>query len=259
MTGWNLPPGVSQMDEHINPHETWLDCVEIGHSTVYLGDCLDVLRSVDCVDAVITDPPYGIRFSEYESHIDDPEKYADLMRSLIGAAEPLVTDGWFVLFQGSKRIFEIQDWINRPYRLMACAKNFTQILPGKGPLWSTDYAAFWPVGRPRTTDGKGRDWHVAITSNMKNRPKGHPCPRPLDQMEYVVDCFSERGMTVIDPFMGSGTTGVACTKLGRKFIGIEIERKYFDIACERIQAAHNQTDMFNEVDDAIEQESFPIG
>lgn len=126
---------------------------------------------------------------------------------------------------------------------MACAKNFTQILPGIGPLWSTDFALFWPVGAPKQR-GKGRDYHVAITSDMSTRPKGHPCPRPIDQMRHVVDCFSDAGQTVADCFMGSGTTGVGCMNLGRKFIGIEIEPKYFDIACERIDNAQRQARMF---------------
>ena len=219
---------------------------QIGDCTLYRGDCLEIMPTLGEVDAVVTDPPYGIKFREYESHIDDPSTYPDLMRNVIANGEDLLLDGWFVLFQGAKRIHEISSWIERPYRLMAAAKNFTQILPGAGPLWSTDFAAFWPVGTPRTTDGKGRDYHVAQTSNMSSRPKGHPCPRPLDQMIHIVFCFSESDQAVLDPFTGSGTTGVACVKLGRKFIGIEIDQKYFDIACKRIDEATRQGRLFDE-------------
>ena len=222
---------------------------KIGDAVLHLGDARDVMSGFpEClrVDALIWDPPWGIGFSEYESHKDKPEEYPDFIRDLLEKAETHVGDGWCVVFQGAKRAWEWSALIQREWRLMACAKNFTQILPGKGPIWSTDFALFWPVGKPRVEGGKGRDYHVAITSDMRSRPKGHPCPRPLDQMTYIVNCFTEHGFTVLDPTMGSGTTGVACANLGRKFIGIEIEPKYFDIALQRIEAAYNQPRLFDE-------------
>lgn len=75
---------------------------------------------------------------------------------------------------------------------------------------------------------------------------GHPCPKPLGWMTWLVELASNPWEIVLDPFMGSGTTGVACVKLGRRFIGIEIEPKYFDIACKRIEAACAQPDLFIE-------------
>jgi len=71
----------------------------------------------------------------------------------------------------------------------------------------------------------------------------HPCAKPLPMMLWLVQRASLAGMTVLDPFMGSGTTGVACVKLGRAFIGIDIERQYFDLACQRIEEACAQGDM----------------
>jgi DNA modification methylase len=73
---------------------------------------------------------------------------------------------------------------------------------------------------------------------------GHPCAKPIKATEWLVEKVSIAGDTILDPFMGSGTTGVACANLGRKFIGIEIEPKYFDIACERISAAYAQRRLF---------------
>jgi len=223
------------------------DLITIGDATLYHGDCLDVMSSFpEClrVDAVIWDPPWGIGFTEYESHKDCSKEYPDFIRAATDQAEKFIEDGWICVFQGARRAWEWYGLIQRPWRIMACCKNFTQILPGIGPQWSTDFCLFWPIGAPKNERGKNRDWHLAITSNMRTRPKGHPCPRPLDQMEFVVDTFSDHGMTVLDPTMGSGTTGVACANLGRKFIGIEIERKYFDIACERIEAAYAQGRLF---------------
>lgn len=222
---------------------TYVRKEQIGDATLYLGDCLEILPTLPKVDAVITDPPYGIGFSEYLSHKDSKADYPALMARVVPLAESLVLDGWCVFFQGARRAHEWQTLIPRPWRIMACAKNFTQILPGIGPLWSTDFALFWPVGKPKQR-GRGRDYHLAITSDMSTRPKGHPCPRPVDQMRHVVDCFSDAGQVVADCFMGSGTTGVACAQLGRKFIGIEIEPKYFDIACRRIEQAYAQGRLF---------------
>ena len=227
----------------------------IGDATLYLGDCLEILPTLGNVDALIWDPPWGINFREYASHDDDPSVYQGWVLDALSKAESLVLDGWCAVFQAPRRAWEWSRLVPREYRIMACAKNFTQILPGKGPLWSTDFALFWSVGVPRVEHGRGRDYHVAITSNMSTRPKGHPCPRPLDQMVHVVECFSEPGMEVLDPTMGSGTTGVACAKLGRRFIGIEIDPGYFDIACRRIDEAYRQRDLFR---DAAPVEPKPI-
>jgi len=215
----------------------------IGDTTLYLGDCREVLPTLGKVDAVICDPPWGIGFSEYLSHNDRPEDYGVLIAETVGASERLLVDGWMVVFQGARRAHDWHKLIPRPWRVMACAKNFTQILPGIGPLWSCDFALFWPVGKPKQK-GVGRDFHISNTADFSTRPKGHPCPRPLDQMQHVVQCFSDADDSVLDSFMGSGTTGVACARLGRRFIGIEIEPKYFDIACRRIEAAYRQRDLF---------------
>ena len=77
-------------------------------------------------------------------------------------------------------------------------------------------------------------------------------------MEYVVECFTEHGMVILDPTFGSGTTGVAAVNLGRRFIGIEIEPKYFDIACRRISDALKQPDMFIEKPKPATQEALSL-
>ena len=72
----------------------------------------------------------------------------------------------------------------------------------------------------------------------------HPTQKPVDVMKWCIEHIPFPNREILDPFMGSGTTGVACVKLGRRFIGIEREPKYFDIACRRIEAAYNQPDLF---------------
>jgi DNA modification methylase len=83
-----------------------------------------------------------------------------------------------------------------------------------------------------------------IFEMMPPRERFHPNEKPVAMCEHFIELHSAQGQVILDPFMGSGTTGVACAKLGRKFIGIEIEPKYFDIACERIRKAYDQPDMF---------------
>lgn len=199
--------------------------------TIYHGDCRDILPSLGKVDLVLTDPPYGIGFSEYESHKDDPNGYREFLWPIVETCESKVTDGWLCVFQTAKKCREWHDLIPREWRLVACPKTFVQIYPVIGPTWATDYALVWPVGKP-PQKGKGRDWKVSDTANMRF-DRGHPCARPLEQITYLVECFSEIGQLILDPFMGSGTTLAAAKWQNRRAIGIEIEERYCEIAANR--------------------------
>ena len=97
-----------------------------------------------------------------------------------------------------------------------------------------------------------------ILSQMPSREREHPNEKPLELIAGLVGTHSNTGDTILDPFMGSGTTGVAAVKLGRRFIGIEIEPKYFDIACRRIEEATHQPDMFIERAPAPKQETMAV-
>ena len=85
-----------------------------------------------------------------------------------------------------------------------------------------------------------------IVKQMPPRDRAHPNEKPVFFVEKFIGWHSSEGQTILDPFMGSGTTGVACANLGRKFIGIEIEPKYFDIACSRIEQAYSQPRLFDD-------------
>ena len=117
------------------------------------------------------------------------------------------------------------------------APQFTGDRPGMG------WEAVAVCHRPGRKYWNGGDSH-AFWSVPKAGSFGHPTEKPVPLFSAWVRDFTNAGETILDPFMGSGTTGVACVKLGRKFIGIEIEPKYFDIACKRIEAAYAQPDMF---------------
>lgn len=227
--------------------EPWKRKEVIGDCTLYLGDCLEILPTLEKVDAVITDPPFGIGF-KYESHVDNSEGYEQFLKDRVEACRKISNGGAFhSWFQGMKRCAEYHKWFPAGFRIYAAAKNFVQIRPCAMQFAFDPVVCWWEEGE-QYKSGKGRDFYVANTagviSDKTNLEKGHPAPRPLDQMKELIGNFANPNGIVLDPFMGSGTTGVACANLGRKFIGIEIEPKYFDIACERITNAYRQERLF---------------
>ena len=228
-----------------------------------LGNCLEILPTLEAesVDAVVTDPPYGIGF-KYETHDDDENHYAELMGRSVLAAERIVkSDGALFWWQGMKRASDWYLWFPSGYRIIASCKDFVQMRPTR-IQYAFDPIIFWYKGgkQPkrksfgsRTENAKHKlwDWHIAKTSKHINdaKTKGiHPCQRPIDAVVNVVLAASEPGDTILDPFMGSGTTGVACVKTGRNFVGIEIDEGYYEIAQKRIEETQLQMKLPLEVE-----------
>jgi len=121
----------------------------------------------------------------------------------------------------------------------------TPKLNGQGPALAYEcFTTTWcGAGHARWNAGGKRGTYIHLT-NQRDRDGRHPTEKPQPLMREIITDFTGSGQIVLDPFMGSGTTGIACVKLGRKFIGIEIDERYFDIACERIRKAYAQPDMF---------------
>lgn len=222
-----------------------VDKVQIGDAILYHGDCLEILPTLPKVDAVITDPPYGIDggsggdasyFAKggYDAAWSDTPEYiakvcAPAVRTCVEMADAVaVTPGIRCMS------------VYPQARDMGCF--WTPAAATHGPWGFTTfqpilyYGKDWRAGRGALPSGR------AVTEAAEKI--GHPCPKPLGAWQWLVDKVARPNAIVLDPFMGSGTTGVACANLGRKFIGIEIERKYFDIACERIDNAYRQQRMF---------------
>lgn len=208
---------------------------------LHLGDCLEIMRGMadKSVDAVITDPPFGINFA-YATHDDDPELYEALMIAFVAEAQRLVGDGPVFVWQAMLNCDKWHRWFPPGFRLFAACKSFVQYRPT--PVqYSWDPVVFW--GKPKVDPSVyAKDYHEQRLAPFgANRERiNHPCPRPLEQVQYVVELVTTMGMTVLDPFAGSGTTGVACMKTGRNFIGIEIDPTYHDIAQRRIVDAAAQ-------------------
>jgi len=242
--------------------------VIIGDATLYQGDCLEWLERVpECfrVDCVVTDPPYGVNFGgkrtkdttrddTYLSYQDTPENFCDKIVPRLEAMLSRSERGAVMC-------------ANRNVSRMPFPSDIGGVFaPAGAGISAWGFTCFHPVlfyGRsPYMAKGMGSRPTAISISHPGGHITGeakieHPCPKPLSYMEWVVSVSSLPGEFVLDPFMGSGTTGVACANLGRKFIGIEIEPKYFDIACKRIEDAYRQGDMFVERPaQKIEQMSF---
>ena len=213
--------------------------VELENATLYLGDCMEILPTLDKLDAVITDPPYG------------------LGKRMQGGT-------W-----GAKTEFkEMVIWDNAPPEVetLIYLANMSQITV----FWGGNYYGLppsrcWLVWDKQNAVPTMADCEIAWTSLDANTKRfshpvgrvlhGHPSEKPLQLMRWTIDTVKALG-TILDPFMGSGTTGVAAIQMGRKFIGIEREPKYFDIACKRIEQASKQVDMFVEQPKVIQEVMF---
>jgi DNA modification methylase len=241
----------------------------IGDATLYLGDCREILDEwPPCfrVDALVCDPPYGVGF-KYASHDDSPAAYEGgydaWLWGILEAGEAHLMPGSPVfVWQASLHVRKFASRFPREWRLFCAAKNFVQMRPTAMQFAYDPVIAWWTEGDKWSAGTASRDFHVANTAPViatpENLERGHPCPRPLDQVRHIVEQWVRPDSTCLDPFMGSGTTGVACAKLGRKFIGIEIEPKYFDIACKRIDEAYRQPRLFKDEAPKPKQEAFAL-
>ena len=201
--------------------------------TIYHGDCREIMPTLPPVDLVLTDPPYGINFDR-ATWADSPDAYGELMHWLVTEINRVVIDGWGFVFQAMLNVARFHEWFPEGWRLFAACKNFAQVRPTG--LWhSWDPVAFWKCGDPSPNEAPlHRDYHVGNVAGVFGDKIGHPCPRPLDTMQYLAAVASPSGGTILDPFMGSGTTLRAAKDLGRKAIGIEIEEQYCEIAAKRM-------------------------
>lgn len=220
----------------------WKRKETIGNATLYLGDCLEILPTLGKVDAVITDPPYGLNFP-YLSYSDTQ----DNLRSLIDAFLPLARSMSRVCAVScgisNLQRYPVADWtlcVNWNTTGSHGMFGFNQWMAIV--LYGKDTKEFERAHGIIKSDVIHINGGGSVGFQRDDEKDHHPCPKPEGIMRKLVRRLAIG--TVLDPFMGSGTTGVACMNLGRKFIGIEIEPKYFDIACERIENAQRQARMF---------------
>lgn len=218
-------------------NDPWKRKEVIGDCTLYLGDCREVVPSLQDFDALVTDPPYGINITKSNrlavsrglgGKSWDDEPVSDETLSMLRAKAPLQ-----VIWGG----------------------NYFHLPPTRAPLvWDKnnagrDFADFelaWSnldmvarrfVFRPMNMDGG----------------KQHPTQKPIQVMQWCMSYLPAKVKTILDPFLGSGTTLVACARLGKAGTGIERDESYFDIACRRIEEAYQEPSMFAELPAQVEQ------
>lgn len=209
----------------------------IGNCSLWLGDCREVLPHLPKVDLVLTDPPYGIGEAAGKNK----------SRGKLAVAKDYGNDEWdnepiddellgLTIAAGTNAIIFGGNYFNVP----------------PSPCWlvwdkenTGDFAdaeLAW-TNLQKAVRLKRYMWNGMLRANNEQRGD-HPTQKPIGVMQWALDLAPKNTLTVADPFMGSGTTGVACANMGKTFYGIEREQKYFDIACKRIENAYRQERLF---------------
>lgn len=211
------------------------DWVEIGSARLICADCRDVLPTLEKVDAVVTDPPYGFLAGASGQGAG----------KLKGRKLNIANTDWDI----APDIALILEIIAKGGDAIVWGGNYFALPPCRGvliwdkqqpwPNFSAAEIAWTTLNRPCAM------YRLSSSLGDKGENNPHPTVKPLELMKWCLG-FLPDTQTVLDPFMGSATTGVAAVQMGRRFIGIEREPKYFDIACKRIEDAQRQGDLFIE-------------
>jgi site-specific DNA-methyltransferase (adenine-specific) len=222
---------------------------EIGNCTLYLGDCLDVMPTLTAgsVDMVLTDIPYGEVNQKSGGLRKLNRKKADkcdIDLSMLVSQSVRLCRGSLYVFCGTEQISTLVSGYKAcgmTTRLGVWEKSNPSPMNGTR-LWLSgmEFCVFSRHARATFNE----HCKSAIWKNPVGQSKVHPTEKPVALMERLILASSNEGDTVLDFTMGSGTTGVACVNTGRKFIGIELDPNYFEIACGRISEAQEQGQLF---------------
>ena len=192
--------------------------------TIVVGDCLDVMRQMPdgCVDLVFADPPYFVGFQYGDTTDTDmaPLPYDELMLQL-----SRLSRGPVCITPGIANIWKLPaaDWVLGWFKFGAARRSGIKGFNVWEPVlvYQLPEKRFWQDGISLPARGYWNDM-------------GHPCPKPEPLIEWIVDGMTDRGDTIFDPFMGSGTTAVAAKKLGRHYFGCDINPEYVEMARQRV-------------------------
>lgn len=241
----------------------------IGDCTLYLGDALEILPTL-AVDHVIGDPPYEdelhagakeqriIRADGRKMHGDLGFAGVNASRGSIAAASAAASSGWVILFTLAEGVRAWRDdlqaagakWDTTCFWIKPDA---SPRFNGQGPARGAEcFVTCWAGSGYRKWNAGGKRGVYTHCVNT-GRQGEHPTEKPVPLMMEIVQDFTQPGQTVCDPFMGSGTTGVACVALGRRFIGIEQNERWFDLSRRRIEEAYRQPRLFAEPEPKLVQ------
>ena len=210
--------------------------------TLYHGDCREILPTLDKVDALVTDPPYGISYSPGSGGK--------------GWTKGIKTFSGKDLVIGDSNSFDPSPFLSYPKIILWGANHYADKLPASSNwlVWDkrqqglvndfADCELAWCSWKAPARVFRHL-WCGAFRKSEKGQERVHPTQKPIAVMQWCLS-FLPSEKVILDPFMGSGTTGVAAVKLNKQFIGIEIDKKYFDIACKRISEELKTGDLFME-------------
>lgn len=233
---------------------------KIGSATLYLGENAEVLPQLDRSCRVVSDPPYGMDWNTDSTRFSGGEAEHNRKRGQ-GRSD------WGEI-EGDAEPFDPAPWLEFRSAVLWGANHYWQRLPvGRTLLWIkkpthllgtflSDFEVGWASG------GHGCFAHFrqfpppSRTAENDGKTVGHPTQKPLSLMEWCISEFAKGDEPIVDPFMGSGTTGVAAIRQGRPFVGIEKRPDYFETACRRIAEAYAQPRLFDEPAPKAVQGSF---
>ncbi len=217
---------------------------------IYCMDCLEGLKLIpdNSIDLVITDPPFNVNI-DYEEHQDnmDDNEYSNWCAKWIQLLhDKMKVGGATIIFTGDKKIYYIQKAIhessdfNFHHFLKWHKPNSQRALSGTVFFYKTELAFVLSKGKMDQQRINRKYMHSDTIIQNTTTPididvVDHPCRRPVPLYSKIINGFTDENDTVLDPFMGSGTTAVACKQLRRNFIGFELSQKYVDIANKRLQ------------------------
>jgi DNA modification methylase len=240
-----------------------MEPVVIGRATLYCGDALDIVPTLGPVAHLITDPPYEAltqaaigsvpkgNLKGASKRLGRPLSFApiDAIRREV-VAMGTKSEGWFIAFCTPEGVARWADEINEsPLKYKrACVwvkPDSTPQFNGQGPASGAEmFVCAWAGEGHANWNGGGKRGVYTHCVNNPERHGEHPTEKPRRLMAEIIGDFTQPEQVILDPFMGSGTTGVAATGMARRFIGIEQDPRYFDIACKRIEDAQRQGDLF---------------
>jgi len=210
----------------------------IGDARLFLGDCREVLPGLSGVNAVITDPPFnaGRSFANDDMHEEEWRLFCSSLACMLKFLDPEN-----VLIEVGKNDKEMRAAFDATFNYKwAISLNYTNAMRNGAVGYSNFGLVLWYGGKCHQRYMDRID--APLTSTISEFR--HPSPKEITHYQRLVSMFTKSHSIVLDPFMGSGTTGVACARLGRQFIGCEIDERYFDTACRRIEQAQRQADLF---------------
>ena len=221
-----------------------IEVEQIGACTLYRGDAMTVLPLLPPIDAVITDPPYGIRLANHDHRRRSQDKAYTV------AGDDSQDCGVQVLAWAETQQLPTAAFASPKHPWPGIWRQWLVWDKGGAVGGGGDPRLCWKqtweliqIARNKPLNGL-RENAVLRYGHGPEQSRHHPAEKPTGLMRYLVCKMTQPAERILDPFMGSGTTGLASIALGCAFIGVEIEPRYFDIACSRITAAYAHPDLF---------------